>query len=188
MPAVLATNWWALALRGVVAILLGIFTFLLPGITLGALVLLFGAYALIDGVLNLIAAWRAHAGQEHWWVLVFEGIAGIAAGITTFLWPAITTVVLVFLIAAWAIVTGVFEIAAAIRLRKVITGEWVLALLGIISIMFGVFIAAAPIAGALAIALWFGIYAFAFGILMVFLAFRLRGWERSFGTESLRQA
>jgi len=188
MPAVLATNWWALALRGVVAILLGIFTFLMPGITLGALVLLFGAYALIDGVLNLIAAWRAHEGQQHWWVLVFEGIAGIAAGIMTFLWPAITTVVLVLLIAAWAIVTGVFEIAAAIRLRKVITGEWLLALLGVMSILFGVFIAAAPIAGALAIALWFGIYAFAFGIVMVVLAFRLRGWERSFGTESVRHA
>jgi uncharacterized membrane protein HdeD (DUF308 family) len=187
MPAVLATNWWALALRGVVAILIGIFTFLMPGITLGVLVLLFGAYALVDGVLNLAAAWRAHAGQDHWWVLVFEGIAGIAAGILTFLWPAITTLVLVFLIAGWAIVTGVFEIAAAIRLRKVITGEWVLALLGIMSILFGVFIAAVPLAGALAIALWFGIYAFAFGILLVVLAFRLRGWERSFGGEPVRQ-
>lgn len=186
MPAVLATNWWALALRGVVAILLGIFTFVVPGITLGALVLLFGAYALIDGVLNLVAAWKAHSGQEHWWVLLFEGFAGIATGIVTFLWPAITTVVLIYLIAGWAIVTGVLEIAAAIRLRKAITGEWLLILLGIMSIMFGVFIAAAPVAGALAIALWFGIYAIAFGMVMVFLAFRLRGWERSYGTEFLR--
>ncbi len=178
----LVNNWWALALRGAIGVLLGIFTFLVPGITLAALVILFGAYAIIDGIINLIGASKAPAGHQRWWTLVLEGVVGILAGILTFIWPVITTVVLVYLIAFWAIITGVLEIAAAIRLRKAISGEWILILLGVISIVFGVLLAAAPVVGAIVITFWFGIYAFVFGILLIVLAVRLHGWGRSYQT------
>src|SRR6516225_1996240 len=123
----LARNWWALALRGLVAVLFGLLTFLLPGITLVTLVLLFGAYALVDGVLNLAAFFRV---ASHHWALLIEGVIGIIAGVLTFAWPAITALVLLYVIAFWAIFTGIFEIIAGIRLRKVITNEWLLLGLG----------------------------------------------------------
>ena len=146
MTIVLARNWWSLVLRGVIAILVGIVTFVWPGITVGALVLLFGAYALLDGVLSLVGAWRASRAHERWGALVLEGIAGIVAAAITILWPAITAIALVYVIAAWALVTGVFEIAAAVRLRQVITGEWLLILSGIASIIFGFLAIVLPLA------------------------------------------
>jgi uncharacterized membrane protein HdeD (DUF308 family) len=172
MLLTLARNWWALAIRGVVAILFGLLTWFIPGITLVALVFLFGAYALLDGVLNLVASFRAAA---HHWALLIEGILGIGAGIVTFLWPAMTAGVLLFVIAFWAIFTGVFEIIAGIRLRKAIANEWLFLLMGILSVLFGLFILWSPAAGALAIVIWIGAYAFVFGVLMLLLAFRLRG-------------
>ena len=141
----LARNWWALALRGVAAILFGLLTFLVPGLTLLWLVLLFGAYALIDGLLNVIASFR---GAAHHWALLIEGIIGILAGIVTFLWPGITAIALLYLIAFWAIFTGVLEIVAGIRLRRLITNEWVYILMGIASVIFGFLIMLAPVAGA----------------------------------------
>jgi uncharacterized membrane protein HdeD (DUF308 family) len=168
----LATNWWALALRGLVAVLFGLLTFILPGITLVTLVLLFGAYALVDGIFNLIAFFRV---ASHHWALLIEGVIGIIAGILTFAWPGITAVVLLYLIAFWAIFTGVFEIVAGIRLRKAIANEWLLILMGVLSLLFGVFILFAPGAGALAIVLWIGAYALVFGVFLLALAFRLRG-------------
>ncbi len=120
MKILIAKNWWSLVLRGLAAIVLGLITIVWPGITLGALVLLFGAYALIDGLLSLAGAVRAAENHERWGALLFEGLAGIAAGIVTFAWPAITALTLVYVIAAWALITGVFEIAAAVRLRKVL--------------------------------------------------------------------
>src|SRR6266576_1738410 len=133
MPDALIRNWWSLVIRGLVAILFGLITFAWPGITLVALVFLYGAYALIDGIVSLVGVFRATRTHERWGWLLFEGIAGIAAGIITFLWPAITAFVLVIIIATWAIVTGLFEIAAAIRLRKVIAHEWLLILSGVVS-------------------------------------------------------
>jgi uncharacterized membrane protein HdeD (DUF308 family) len=171
-------NWWALAIRGVAAIIFGLLTFFAPGITIAVLVLWFGAYALVDGIFSIIAALRTPDGRSRWGSLLVEGIVGIAAGIVTFLWPAITAAVLIFLIAGWAIVTGILEIAAAIHLRRIITGEWALIALGALSILFGLFLAIAPIAGALAIALWIGAYAILFGVLMLVLAFRMRKWMR----------
>jgi uncharacterized membrane protein HdeD (DUF308 family) len=168
----LARNWWALALRGLVAVLFGLLTFLIPGITLVTLVLLFGAYALADGVFNVIAFFRV---ASHHWALLIEGVVGIIAGILTFVWPAITALVLLYLIAFWAIFTGLFEIIAGIRLRKAIASEWLLLVMGVLSLLFGVFILFAPGAGALAIVLWIGAYALVFGITMLVLAFRLRG-------------
>jgi uncharacterized membrane protein HdeD (DUF308 family) len=179
MNVALARNWWALVMRGIVAILLGIVTFAWPGITLAALVLLYGAYALVDGVMAIIGAVRAVQAHERWGALLIEGIAGIVAAAVTIMWPGITALALVIVIASWAIVTGIFELVAAVRLRKHVTGEWLLALGGIASIVFGVLIIMAPLAGALVIALWVGAYTLVFGVLMVALGFRLRSWGRT---------
>src|SRR5258708_14854653 len=147
MRIALATNWWSLVIRGIAGIVFGILTFVWPGITLVALVLLFAAYSLVDGVMSLIGAVRAAEAHERWGVRVLEGLVGIAAGAITVLWPAITAIALVYVIAAWAIVTGALEIGAAIRLRKVISGEWLLILGGIASVMFGFLLVIAPVKG-----------------------------------------
>jgi uncharacterized membrane protein HdeD (DUF308 family) len=170
----LSRNWWVVLVRGIVGILFGIVTFFAPGITLAALVLVFGAYAFVDGVLTLASAIRRRSTTDRWWILVLEGIAGILVGIATLFLPGITALVLLYLIAAWALVTGILELAAAIRLRKVITNEWLLALGGIVSILLGVLLIAAPGAGALAVVIWIGAYAFVFGALLVGLSLRLR--------------
>ena len=171
----LVANWWALALRGLAAVLFGLLTFFLPGITLVTLVLLFGAYALVDGIFNVIAFFRV---ASHQWALLIEGVIGIIAGVLTFAWPAITALALLYVIAFWAILTGVFEIIAGIRLRKVITNEWLLLVMGVLSFLFGLLILFAPGAGALAIVLWIGAYALVFGVFLLALAFRLRGQRR----------
>jgi uncharacterized membrane protein HdeD (DUF308 family) len=178
MPVTLARNWWSLVIRGIAAIIFGILTFVWPGITVTALVFLFAGYALVDGVVSLAGAVRAAEAHDRWGALLLEGIVGIAAAIATILWPGITALSLVFVIAAWAIITGVAEIAAAVRLRKHIHGEWLLALAGILSILFGVLVVAMPIAGALVIAIWIGAYALVFGVTLVALGFRLRSWLR----------
>jgi len=179
MTTILAGTWWALALRGVVAILFGLFTFAVPQVTVAALALLFAAYAFVDGVFNLILAVRGGAGRERWWVLLFEGIIGIAVAAFTVAWPVITVLVLLYIVAAWAVITGILELAAAIRLRKQIEGEWLLALAGIASLIFGVLLFLSPGIGAIVIAWWIGAYVFVFGILMLALAFRVRAWGRT---------
>jgi uncharacterized membrane protein HdeD (DUF308 family) len=168
----LTKNWWALALRGLAAVLFGLLTFFVPGITLLTLVLLFGIYALADGAFNVIAFFRSFA---HHWAFLLEGLIGLAVGVLTFAWPAITAIALLYLIAFWAILTGVFEIVAGIRLRKAISNEWLLLLMGLLSLGFGILILFAPVAGALAIVLWIGAYALIFGVFLLALAFRLRG-------------
>jgi uncharacterized membrane protein HdeD (DUF308 family) len=175
MIGVLARNWWALALRGLLAVLFGLLAFALPGLTLTALVILFGAYALVDGIFALITAVRAAEAHERWWLLVLEGLAGVAAGLITFMWPGITAFVLLVLIGWWAIITGIFEIAAAVRLRKEIRGEWALALGGVASVIFGLVLLFRPGVGALAVIWLIGTYAVVFGLLLLLLAFRLRG-------------
>jgi uncharacterized membrane protein HdeD (DUF308 family) len=172
MLQTLTANWWALALRGLVAVLFGLLTLLLPGITLVTLVFLFGAYALVDGVFNFIGFFRV---ASHQWALLGEGVIGIVAGFLTFAWPAITAFALLYLIAFWAILTGIFEIVAGIRLRKTIANEWFLLVMGFLSLLFGLLIVFAPGTGALAIVLWMGAYALVFGIFLLTLAFRLRG-------------
>ncbi|HEX4166426.1 MAG TPA: HdeD family acid-resistance protein [Bryobacteraceae bacterium] len=184
MPIALVTNWWSPVIRGLVAILLGIITLAWPGITLGALVLLFGAYALIDGIFSIMGAWRASRAHDRWGVLVLEGVAGIIAAVVTFAWPAITGLALVFVVAAWAIVTGIFEIVAAVRLRKYIKGEWLLILGGTASVIFGVLLAASPLIGALVLAIWLGVYALIFGGMLVGLGLRLRNWSQEFPASS----
>jgi uncharacterized membrane protein HdeD (DUF308 family) len=179
MITAVARNWWVFLVRGLAAILFGILAFIWPGITLFVLVLFWGAYALVDGIFALIAAFSGQAAQQRWWVLLLEGLLGIAAGIITFLWPGMTAIALLYLIAAWAIVGGVLEIAAAIRLRQEIEGEWLLALSGVASIIFGVLMVIWPGAGALAVVWLIAGYAIVFGVLMIALAFRLRSWSKS---------
>jgi uncharacterized membrane protein HdeD (DUF308 family) len=175
----LVQNWWAIALRGVLGILFGIITFIAPGISLAALVLLYGAYAFVDGVLALVSAFRRRGTRQRWWLLLLQGIAGIGAGIITLFWPGITALALVAVVAAWALITGAFELAAAIRLRKAIRGELLLALSGIASIALGVLLILFPGPGAIALVLWVGAYALVSGALLVALGIRLRSWGRS---------
>lgn len=171
--SLLAKNWWALVLRGVVAILLGCLAFALPGITLAVLVLMFGAYALVDGIFNIIAAVRAAENREHWGWLLFAGFTGIAAAAVTAFWPGITLLALVFVIGAWAIVTGAMELASAIRLRREVRGEWLLALSGIAAVIFGTLVILMPAAGALVLALWLAAFLLVIGVLLVTLGVRL---------------
>jgi len=165
-----------LIIRGIVGIVVGILAFLWPGLTIAVLVGIFALYAFIDGVANLILGLTHSPRHGRSWALVLEGIVGIAVGVVTFLWPGITALALVWFIAAWAIITGVFEIAAAIRLRRVIAGEWLLALSGVLSLIFGVLVFAFPAAGAVSIAWLFGAYAAATGVILVVLGVRLRSF------------
>ncbi len=169
-----AHNWWAVGLRGLAAIVFGVLAFIWPQIALTVLVLLFGAYALWDGVFAVIAALRFRSGEGHRWLLFIEGLAGIAAGLITFFYPGITAFVLLYVIAAWAIITGVMEILAAIRLRREIQGEWLLLISGLLSVVFGILLVIFPSAGALAVVWLIAAYAILFGILLIALAFRLR--------------
>jgi uncharacterized membrane protein HdeD (DUF308 family) len=172
----LARGWYWIALRGLFAVLFGIFAFIWPGITLAALVLVWGAYAIADGVMALIAAFTMHEEGKPMASLVIVGILGIAAGVVTFLWPGMTALVLLLFIASWAVLMGVFQIAAAIRLRKHIEHEWLLALSGVVSILFGVrLMFLQPVAGALAVVWLIGGFAIVFGILLIALSFRLKG-------------
>ena len=165
----LSKHWWVMALRGLFAILFGILAFTLPVVTLQVLVLFFGAFAFVDGIWAVV-----HGISQKGLFLFLEGLLGIAAGVFTFFWPGITAFALIYIIAAWAVITGVLEIGTAIRLRKTIAGEWLMALSGIISIIFGVIVAAMPRVGALAIIWIIGAYAIMFGVLFMILAFRFR--------------
>src|SRR5216683_4021059 len=169
----LAKHWWVLLLRGICAILFGVLTFVWPGITLLTLVLLYGAYALVDGVLALAEAVMGGAPAPRWW-LALVGLLGIAVGIMTFAWPGITALVLLLFIAGWAIATGVLQIIGAIKLRKEIDNEWLLILGGIISVLFGVGMMLAPGAGALALVWVIGAYSVVMGVVFVALALRLK--------------
>ncbi|HZQ98140.1 MAG TPA: HdeD family acid-resistance protein [Chloroflexota bacterium] len=177
----LSRYWWLFALRGLLAVLFGVALIVWPGIGLGILVLLFGAYALVDGVFAMVHAFGSN-DVRHRWAHVIEGIVGIAAGVVTFAWPGITALVLLYVIAAWAIVTGVLELIAAFRLRAHIENELWLGLGGVLSILFGLFLFVAPGAGALAVIWIIAAYAILFGITLIALAFRLRGVGSRAGT------
>lgn len=173
----LARNWWLLLLRGIAAIAFGVLAFFWPGLTLVSLILLYGAFALVDGVIAVIAAIRGDAPAARWW-LAIVGLLGIAAGIVTFMWPGMTALVLLFIIAFWAIAVGVAQIIGAIRLRKEIVNEWLLVLSGALSVLFGAAIMSRPGAGALAIVWVIGTYAILAGALYIGLALRLRKHAR----------
>jgi uncharacterized membrane protein HdeD (DUF308 family) len=182
----LTRHWWLLLLRGVAAIAFGILAFIWPGVTLFTLVILYGAFALIDGVLALAASFTSRSDTVPRWWLVLTGILGIAAGLIAMLWPGITALVLIMFIGAWAIVRGVLEIAAAIQLRKQIEGEWLLVLAGVLSVLFGLGVLIFPSTGALALIWLIAIYAVAIGVVMIMLALRLRAHRSRMSTATLR--
>ena len=161
------------AVRGIAAIIFGILAFIWPGITLQVLVLFFGAYAIVDGLLALYAAIRLRG--DHVAGPLVEGILGIGAGLIAFFWPGITALALLYMIAFWAILTGILEVYGAVRLRQVITNEWALVFSGVLSVIFGILLLVQPGAGALAVVWLIGLYAIIFGVGMLMFAWRLRG-------------
>ena len=173
ISSAIAQNWWALALRGVLAILFGLIALFQPGATMLSLVLIFSAYALVDGILAITAAVRAVRADERWGYLMLEGIVDIVTAVIAVLWPDITVLVFVFLVAGWAIVTGVLMIAAAFRLDGE-DGRWWLVLGGIVSLIYGAVLVAAPLAGAVVLTWWLGAYALVFGVALLVAAFKLR--------------
>ena len=172
----MARYWWALVLRGVLAVVF-VVAWAWLGLTLGALVLLFGAYAMVDGVFAVVAGVTSYGERRCWWAELLRGVAGIVVGLLTFAWPDLTALALLYFIAAWALVTGAFEIVAAVHLRRVIENEWLLALGGLASVVFGVLLVLFPGAGAVSLVWLIGSYAVVFGVLLVVLGFRLRGWR-----------
>lgn len=170
----LAKNWWLFLLRGIAALIFGGLAIFWPGMTLLVLVILYGAFALADGGLAIGAAVMGQQAKAARWWLGLVGLSGIAIGILTFFWPGITALVLVFFIAAWAVIIGAMQIIGAIRLRKEIDNEWWLVLSGALSVLFGIAIAVMPEAGALALVWLIALYAILFGVLNIGFAFRLR--------------
>jgi uncharacterized membrane protein HdeD (DUF308 family) len=173
MNNVLIRNWWALALRGAVAVLFGLVAFALPGVTLTVLVLFFAAYLLVDGIFALVAGLRAAERHERWGALALEGILDLVAGVLIVMWPGMSLLAFVYIVAFWAIVSGIALLVAAFRLHRQ-HGEWLMILAGVASVAWGVLIVLFPIAGLLVWAWWIGAYALVFGIAMLVLAFRLR--------------
>ncbi len=179
MSDLLVRSWWVLALRGVIAVVFGLLALMLPGITLFTLIALFAAYALLGGAASVFGAIRSRRADEDWWLPMLLGIIGIGVGIVAFLHPGLTALILVLLIGANALVTGVLDVVAAIRLRKTIKDEWLLALSGVLSIVFGALVFLFPGAGALALIWLISLYALLTGVLQLGLAFRLRSSAKS---------
>jgi uncharacterized membrane protein HdeD (DUF308 family) len=177
MVTELARGWWLIVLRGVIAILLGLAAFLWPGLTWLALVLLFGVYAIADGLLAVITGIKRTKDEPRWWVFLLEGLVSMIVGVIAILQPGLTGLVLLFLVASWAIITGILEILAAIRLRHEITNEWWLALGGLASMGLGILLVLQPAAGGLALIWTLGAYEIIFGIFFVFLGLRLKSWN-----------
>jgi uncharacterized membrane protein HdeD (DUF308 family) len=175
MLRTLAQNWWAVVLRGVCTVLFGLSAVAWPGITLAVLVMLYGAYALVEGALAVASAVMGRREGAFPWGVLLAGLAGVAIGVITFMSPGITALALLYLIAAWAVIRGVFEIIAAVQLRKEIDNEWLLGLSGLLSVGLGLLLFSAPGAGAIAVLWWIGAFAIVFGVLEIVLGFRLKG-------------
>jgi uncharacterized membrane protein HdeD (DUF308 family) len=180
MPRVtqLASNWWALALRGGVAILFGVLALARPGVTFAAIVVVLSAYLFVDGVIAIMAAIRGIRAGDQWGWLMVSGILGIVAGTLALFNPLTGAVVLAWIIALWAIMHGIFEILAGVKLRKLIEGEWLLIVAGVLALALGIYILMRPSAGAALLVTWVGVYALVVGILTFMLAFRVRKWSR----------
>lgn len=174
MSSLLAQNWWAIALRGVFAILFGLIALFLPGVTILSLVLFFSAYMLVDGVFAIVAAVRAANRHERWGLMVLEGIADIAVGVIAFLWPGLTVLAFVLMIAVWSIISGALMTAAGFRLNRTYGRGWLI-FGGIVSVLFGILLIIAPLIGAVVLTWWLGAYALIFGIALLVLAFKLKG-------------
>jgi uncharacterized membrane protein HdeD (DUF308 family) len=173
----LAGNWWALLLRGIAAVLFGLAALFWPGVTLFVLIVFFGAYALVDGVFAIVAGIRGSEGSR--WLLLAEGVLGVLTGLVAFFWPGMTAVVLLFLISAWAIFTGLLKIVMAIAFRRNVDNGWLMGLSGVLSVLFGVVLAVWPGAGLLSLVWLVGIYALIFGVALMVLGFRARGHRQA---------
>ena len=165
-----------LLLRGVLAFVFGLLCFAYPGFTLKLLVIVFGSYTLIDGLVAIAAAITRAESQERWWSTLIEGLVGSLVGVLILAWPGITALSLLYLIATWAILTGIFKIVAAIRLRRHIIGEWLLLISGVASVVCGLLLFFMPGSGALAVLFWIGAFAVTIGFFLVVVALRLRKW------------
>jgi uncharacterized membrane protein HdeD (DUF308 family) len=178
MRQLFASSWWILVLRGIAAILFGVLALAWPGITLLVIVALFAAYVLVTGMVALVGAIR-NRDQRGWWLVLLLGIVSLAAGFVAIFYPEITALAIMIVIGASAFLSGVLDIAMAIRLRREIRGEWLLGLAGVLSIVFGVLAVIFPGAGALALIWLVSVYAMAIGVLFIILGFKLRSAERA---------
>jgi uncharacterized membrane protein HdeD (DUF308 family) len=179
MLSTIAQLWWVLLLRGIFAALFGVFAIVWPGITLWVLIIAFAAFALVDGIAGIALGISGRVNGRSWWEMILLGLLGVLAGVIAFLWPGLTAVILLIIIASWAIIRGVLEIIAAIKLRRVIDGEWLLILSGLLSVAFGVLLFLRPGAGALAVMWLIGVYMLVFGIMAIALSLRLRSLKGS---------
>lgn len=175
----LSRYWWLVVLRGVLAILFGLVAFTWPELTLVTLAILFGIYAIVDGLIAIVTGLSRTKETPRWWTFLLEGLIDIGAGLVALLWPGLATLVIVYMIAAWAVFTGILEIVTAIRLRHEIKNEWVLALGGLISVIVGLLLFFQPAAGSLAIIWTMAAYAIIFGMLLIVLGFRLKNWSET---------
>lgn len=171
-----SAHWWVFALRGVAAILFGLIALFNPEITIYVLVLIFGAYALVDGVFAIGVSIRGSHADQRWWILLTEGIASLVVGVVSFLNPNITAFVFAYLLAAWAILTGVFAIISAVQMRTHLPDEWMWIVSGVISIAFGIAIAVLPAAGVILWSYLIGVYAFIAGVALLAFSLRLRSY------------
>lgn len=180
MSSLLARNWWAIALRGVAAIVFGLIAVFVPGAVMLTLALFFAAYLFVDGVLGIIAAVRAASHRDRWALLLFEGVVDIVVGVIAAVFPAAAVLGFVLLTAAWALITGVLMVVASFRLH-VSHGRWWLVLAGVVSLIWGVMLVIAPMVGAVVLTWWLGAYAIIFGVSLLVLGLHLRGRHQSGG-------
>ncbi len=174
MSVMFRRNWWVLLLRGIAAIVFGVLTWMQPAVSAAALVLVFGIYVLVDGLLGIFTAFKSRGESRHWWVVLLWGAVSALVGVLMLFQPVAAALVITIYVGVWALMTGVMEIVAAIRLRKEIQGEWLLILGGVISVLFGIFVLIQPAAGMMAMLWVLATYAVIFGVLMVILAFKLK--------------
>jgi uncharacterized membrane protein HdeD (DUF308 family) len=179
MMGTLSKNWWMLLIAGLAALVFGVLSFIYPGMTLAILVSFYGAYALVDGIFRVIASVNQGERGQPWGFLLISGIISILAGIVTFFYPGITAAVLYWIIAIWAIVHGILEIAAAIQFRRIVPHDWALALGGVLSILFGVLLFLYPASGILTLIWLIAIYAVLYGIVQIMLAVRVHNYSGS---------
>lgn len=176
MSSLLAQNWWAVALRGVFAIIFALIAFFSPGATLLSLVWVFAAYMLVDGLFGIVSGIRAASNNQRWGLLVLEGILNILVGVIAFIMPGLTVLFFVTLMAVWSLITGVLMIVAAFKLNPEYGRGWLI-FSGIVSVLFGIALLIAPLVGAVVLTWWLGAYALVFGIGLLVLAFKLRRWK-----------
>ena len=173
MLPTLAGNWWALLVRGIAAVLFGLAALFWPSLTLFMLIVFFGAYVLVDGIFALVAGIRGSGSRR--WLLLAEGVLGVLAGLIALFWPGMSALVLMYVIAAWAIFTGILKVVMALSLRREIENEWLMVLSGVLSVLVGAILAVLPGAGLLALVWLIGIYAVIFGFALIVMGFRVRG-------------